>query len=119
LLLRFLANLLNIFSELVQLQIQNNLQSQFIVGLQLILLGEFAGLGNLFPIMRFLNEGVSGQQFDEPQFLPEFLNVLLHLPDYVTGVVVVERVKLFAQFHRFLQKFLIHEFLQLREIVLE
>lgn len=69
--------------------------------------------------MGFLDEGLSSEEFDEPEGLSEFLDVFLHRGNDVAGEIVVESVKLLSQFNRLLEELLVDQFFELIEVVFE
>jgi len=67
----------------------------------------------------FLDEGLSGEEFNEPKGLSEFLDVFLHRGNDVAGEIVVESVKFLSQFNRLLEELLVDQFFELVEVVFE
>ena len=69
--------------------------------------------------MRLFDKSISGKEFNQPQLLSKFFDILLHLNDYIAGKVVIQSVEFLSQLHSLLQELLIHQFFKLSEVVLQ
>ncbi len=108
------GNLLDLFLEFVKALFKNELQGEFVIGLDLI---HPACVRDFLPVMLLFDEGLSGQELDQPESFSELFNIFFHGVDNVGGSFVVFIVEFFHQFDCFFEVFSVDGLLELGKIV--
>jgi hypothetical protein len=108
------GNLFDLFLEFIQAFFENELQSEFIIGLDLI---NPTRIRDFLPVVLLFNEGFSGKEFDEPESFSELFDIFFHGIDNVGGSFVVFIIEFLHQFDSLLEVFSVDGLLELGEIV--